>query len=152
VNSLDIQGILELLPHRYPLLLVDRVLEFEPGVSLTAIKNVTMNEPHFCGHFPVEPVMPGVLMIEALAQAACVLGYKSTETSYKNGDLYLFAGANNIRFKRIVKPGDQLRLDIEVLKVRGELIKVQGIASVDDEMACSAEIVSIMRRGDASDT
>lgn len=141
--ALDIQQILQHLPHRPPFLLVDRVLEFEPSKSLIAIKNVTINEPFFIGHFPKRPVMPGVLIIEALAQAAGILAFVSTGEDPQGNSLYYFAGIDNARFKRIVEPGDQLRLEIEIIKVRKNLVKAHGIAKVDNEIACSADLMSI---------
>lgn len=141
--ALDIQQILQHLPHRPPFLLVDRVLEFEPSKSLVAIKNVTINEPFFVGHFPKRPVMPGVLIIEALAQAAGILAFVSTGEDPQGNSLYYFAGIDNARFKRIVEPGDQLRLEIEILKVRKNLVKAHGIAKVGNDIACSADLMSI---------
>jgi len=149
VNTLDIHHVLKHLPHRYPFLLVDRVLDYEVAKSLTAIKNVTINEPFFCGHFPQRPVMPGVLMLEALAQAAGVLAFLSTGEDPTGDDIYYFAAIDNARFKRIVEPGDQLKLGVEVTKVRGGLMKVHGIASVDEEVACTADLMSI-RKGNES--
>src|SRR5476649_2128587 len=108
---MDIQKILECLPHSYPFLLIDRVVKLDVGKTLTAIKNVSYNEPFFTGHFPNEPIMPGVLILEALAQATCVLAIKSSEADPKKA-LYLFAGIDNARFKQIVRPGDQLVLEV----------------------------------------
>jgi 3-hydroxyacyl-[acyl-carrier-protein] dehydratase len=140
-NAIDIQEILTLLPHRFPFLLIDRVIEIDLGKSLVALKNVTINEPFFVGHFPGLPVMPGVLMLEAMAQAGGVLAYKSTNTTPKDGILY-FAGVDNARFRRIVVPGDQLRLEVKVLKMKREFWKLAGSAYVGDELACSAEFLS----------
>lgn len=140
---LDIQGILKNLPHRPPFLLVDRVLEAEPSKSIVAIKNVTINEPFFVGHFPKRPVMPGVLIIEALAQTAGILAFISTDEDPQGNALYYFAGIDNARFKRIVEPGDQLRLEIEIIKARKNLVKAHGVAKVGDEIACSADLMSI---------
>ncbi|MGD9107724.1 MAG: 3-hydroxyacyl-ACP dehydratase FabZ [Gammaproteobacteria bacterium] len=131
------------LPHRPPFLLVDRVLKFEPSKSIVAIKNVTMNEPFFVGHFPKRPVMPGVLIIEALAQAAGILAFLSTNEDPQGNSLYYFAGIDNARFKRIVEPGDQLHLEVEITKIRKTLLKAHGIAKVGDEIACSADLMSI---------
>lgn len=141
--ALDIHGILKHLPHRPPFLLVDRVLKIDPFKSLTAIKNVTMNEPFFVGHFPQRPVMPGVLIIEALAQASAILAFASTGEDPHGNSLYYFAGIDNARFKKIVEPGDQLQLEIEVIKMRGILNKMRGIAKVGDEIACSADLMSV---------
>jgi len=141
--ALDIHGILKHLPHRPPFLLVDRVLKIDPFKSLTAIKNVTMNEPFFVGHFPQRPVMPGVLIIEALAQASAILAFASTGEDPHGNNLYYFAGIDKARFKKIVEPGDQLQLEIEVIKMRGVLNKMRGIAKVGDEIACSADLMSV---------
>jgi 3-hydroxyacyl-[acyl-carrier-protein] dehydratase len=139
---MDIHEILKYLPHRNPFLLIDRVIEMVEGESLVAIKNVTMNEDFFMGHFPNRPVMPGVLILEALAQAAGVLAYKSTNTSPSDGVLYYFAGIDNARFRRVVEPGDQLRLEVKVLKCKRDIWKLAGTAHVDGELACSAELLS----------
>jgi 3-hydroxyacyl-[acyl-carrier-protein] dehydratase len=139
---MDINEIIQYLPHRYPFLLIDRVLEIELGKSLVAIKNVTINEPFFTGHFPGMPVMPGVLILEALAQATCVLAYKSTDSKPSDEYLYLFAGIDNARFKRVVVPGDQLRLDVELQKCKQGIWKFSGKASVDGELVCSADMIS----------
>lgn len=139
---MDIHEILKFLPHRYPFLLIDRVLEIDMGNSLTALKNVTMNEAFFMGHFPGKPVMPGVLILEAMAQAGGVLAYKSTNTSPEDGTLYYFAGIDNARFRRVVEPGDQLRLEVKVLRSKRDIWKLEGSAYVGDELACSAEFMS----------
>ena len=139
---MGIQEILKYLPHRYPFLLIDRVVKIEMGESLTAIKNVTMNESFFAGHFPGRPVMPGVLILEAMAQAGGVLAYKSTNTSPEDGVLYYFAGIDNARFRRIVEPGDQLRLEVKVLRSKRDIWKLEGSAYVGDDLACSAEFMS----------
>lgn len=139
---MDIHEILKFLPHRYPFLMIDRVIKIEMGVSLTAIKNVTMNESFFVGHFPERPVMPGVLILEAMAQAGAVLAYKSTNTSPQDGALYYFAGIDNARFRRVVEPGDQLRLEVKVLRSKRDIWKLEGAAYVGDELACSAEFMS----------
>jgi len=145
MKTLDIQQVLKHLPHRYPFLLIDRVLDYEVGKSLVAIKNVTINEPFFCGHFPQRPVMPGVLMLEALAQAAGVLAFVSTGSDPTGDEIYYFAAIDNARFKRIVEPGDQLKLEVEVTKVRRELMKVHATASVDGEVACTADLMSVRK-------
>jgi len=142
MSIMDIQEILKYLPHRYPFLLVDKVLEFEHSKSLVAMKNVTFNEPFFTGHFPGNPIMPGVLILEALAQACCVLANKSLERSDHQNHLYLFAGLDNARFKRVVQPGDQLRLEVEVLKIKSGIYKFGCVATVDGELACSAELIT----------
>lgn len=149
MKQVDIHGIMKNLPHRYPFLLIDRVLTFEAGKSLVALKNVTIGEPYFVGHFPQRPVMPGVLMLEALAQAGAVLAYLSTGGDPTSGELYYFAAIDNARFKRIVEPGDQLRLEVEVIKARRDVMKIRGIASVDGEIACTAELMSV-RKGSES--
>lgn len=142
---MDIHEILKYLPHRHPFLLIDRVIEMEEGKSLVAIKNVTINEPFFVGHFPGRPVMPGVLILEALAQAAGVLAYKSTNTLPSEGVLYYFAGIDNARFRRVVEPGDQLRLEVKVIKTKRDMWKLEGSAHVDGELACAAELLSARR-------
>lgn len=143
---MDINDIMKYLPHRPPFLLVDGVVEIKEGESLAAIKNVTMNEPFFIGHFPNYPVMPGVLIVEALAQAAGILAYKSTNTSPNDGILYLFAGIDNVRFRRVVKPGDQLRLEVKFLWQKRDIWKLEGHAYVEGELACSADLLSAKTR------
>lgn len=144
--NLDITKILQLMPHRYPFLLVDRVLELEPGARIAAIKNVTINEPFFPGHFPGHPVMPGVLIIEALAQAAAVLTYVTLKTSYPEGTLFLFAGIDGARFKRPVEPGDQLRLEVTMDRVKRGVGKFTCRALVDGELACEAELMCALHK------
>ena len=139
---MDIHEILKYLPHRYPLLLIDRVISMEPGKSLIALKNVTINEAFFAGHFPNRPVMPGVLILEAMAQAGGVLAYKSTNTSPEDGTLYYFAGIDKARFRRVVEPGDQLRLEVAVRGSKRNIWMLEGSAYVGDELACSAEFMS----------
>ncbi|WP_044025118.1 3-hydroxyacyl-ACP dehydratase FabZ, partial [Bacillus anthracis] len=134
---LDIQQIKEIIPHRYPFLLVDKVLEVEEGKRAIGIKNVTANEEFFNGHFPDYPVMPGVLIVEALAQVGAVAMLKKEEN---RGRLAFFAGIDNCRFKRQVRPGDQLRLEVEMTRVRGAIGKGKAIATVDGEIACETEI------------
>ncbi len=148
MSVMDINQVLKHLPHRYPFLLIDKVLEFEAEKYLLAVKNVSINEPHFMGHFPQRPVMPGVLILEALAQAAGVLAFASTGDDPQSGALYFFAGIDNARFKRVVEPGDQLQLHVEVLKVRSSLIKVRGTATVDGEVACTADLMSVRKGAD----
>src|SRR3990167_1703535 len=148
---MDINEILKYLPHRYPFLLIDRVIEINQGKSLVALKNVSMNEAYFMGHFPNHPVMPGVLILEAMAQAAAVLAYKSTNTTTQDGAMYYFAGIDNTRFRRIVKPGDQLLLKVQVLRSKRDVWKLEGNAYVDDELACSAEFISARKPGESRD-
>jgi len=142
---MDIHEILSYLPHRFPFLMIDRVMVLEPGKSLVALKNVTINENFFTGHFPGRPVMPGVMMIEAMAQAGAILAYKTTETSPKEGVLFYFAGIDEARFRRVVEPGDQLRIEVKVLRARQEIWKLAGSAYVGDELACSAEFMSVRK-------
>ncbi len=143
---MDIHEILKFLPHRYPFLLIDRVIDMEMGKSLVALKNVTMNEAFFAGHFPNRPVMPGVIILEAMAQAGAVLAYKSTNTSPADGVLYYFAGIDNARFRRIIEPGDQMRLEVKVLRSKRDIWKLEGSAYVGDELACSAEFMSACKK------
>jgi len=149
--NLDINKIMQLMPHRFPFLLVDRVIELEPGARIAAIKNVTINEPFFQGHFPGHPVMPGVLIIEALAQAAAVLTYVTMKTSYPEGTLFLFAGIDGARFKRPVVPGDRLRLEATMDRVKRGVGKFTGRALVDGEIVCEAGLMCALHKaeGDA---
>jgi 3-hydroxyacyl-[acyl-carrier-protein] dehydratase len=141
--TLDINDIVKLIPHRYPFLLVDKIVDFHEGDKLTAIKNVTINEPFFSGHFPERPVMPGVLIVEAMAQAGAVLYFQTMKMRGEDSDkLLLFAGINKARFKRVVEPGDQLRIEVNLIKSKGRIWKLEGEAYVDDKLACSAEIMS----------
>ncbi len=144
LNILEIQEIMALLPHRYPFLMIDRVLDFTPGESLTAIKNVTVNEPIFTGHFPNMPIFPGVLILEALAQATGILGFK-TVTERAENELYLFAAIDEARFKKPVVPGDQLVLEVKFLKERRNLWKFYGEAKVDGQVVCTAELMCARR-------
>jgi 3-hydroxyacyl-[acyl-carrier-protein] dehydratase len=144
LNILEIQEIMALLPHRYPFLMIDRVLDFTPGESLTAIKNVTINEPIFTGHFPTMPIFPGVLILEALAQATGILGFK-TVTERAENELYLFAAIDEARFKKPVVPGDQLVLEVKFLKERRNLWKFYGEAKVDGQVVCTAELMCARR-------
>ncbi|HXG28180.1 MAG TPA: 3-hydroxyacyl-ACP dehydratase FabZ [Nevskiales bacterium] len=146
MKSADINEIMRLLPHRYPFLLVDRVLECEPGQRILAIKNVSMNEPFFMGHFPQRPVMPGVLIVEALAQAACLLGIWSAEGGMEAGTLYYFLGIDKARFKRPVEPGDQLRLQVRLVTSKRGIWKFAAEAHVGHELACEAEIMATARK------
>jgi 3-hydroxyacyl-[acyl-carrier-protein] dehydratase len=144
LNILEIQEIMALLPHRYPFLMIDRVLDFTPGESLTAIKNVTINEPIFTGHFPNMPIFPGVLILEALAQATGILGFK-TVTERSENELYLFAAIDEARFKKPVVPGDQMVMEVKFLKERRNLWKFYGEAKVDGQVVCSAELMCARR-------
>ncbi len=144
LNTLEIQEIMALLPHRYPFLMIDRVLDFTPGESLTAIKNVTVNEPIFTGHFPGMPIFPGVLILEAMAQATGILGFK-TVSERKENELYLFAGIDEARFKKPVVPGDQLVLEVKFLKERRNMWKFYAEAKVDGQVVCSAELMCARR-------
>jgi 3-hydroxyacyl-[acyl-carrier-protein] dehydratase len=144
-DELDIFEVMKHLPHRYPFLLVDRILSCEPGKRLSALKNVTVNEPFFQGHFPNRPVMPGVLILEALAQATGVLGVRSMEESPPDDEMYFFVGIDKARFKRPVGPGDQIRLDVELKKVRRGIWVFYGEASVDGRLAASADLLCTHR-------
>ncbi len=145
-GEMDLQAIAATLPHRYPMLLVDRVLYCKPGKNLRAIKNVTFNEPFFSGHFPGFPVMPGVLVIEAMAQAAAILAYRTAGEPSDSKSLFLFAGIDNARFRRQVIPGDQLTLEIEVLRMVRGIGKFSAVAKVGDEIAAEAELMAALRR------
>lgn len=145
MSEFTIDKVLSYLPHRYPFLMIDRVLSYDEGKSLTAIKNISVNEPQFTGHFPELPVMPGVLIIEAMAQAAAILAYVSTKTSPKDYLFYL-AGLDKIRFKQPVVPGDQVVLKVELGRSRGDFWRVNGEASVNGKIVCSAEIMSARRK------
>jgi len=145
---LDINEIKEYLPQRYPFLLVDRVLEMELGKSIVAYKNVTNNEPFFEGHFPDNPIMPGVLIIEAIAQAAGILGFKTQEKKPKDGFLYYFVGADDLRLRRPVVPGDQLILKAEVITNHRGIYKFKGTAFVGEELAASMTIMCAERKVD----
>lgn len=142
---MDIHQILKQLPHRYPILLVDRVLEIEKGKRIKALKNVSINEPFFVGHFPHRPVMPGVLMLEALAQAAALLAFDLQGVTTDDKTVYYFAGIDGARFKRPVEPGDQLILDVELERMRAGIFKFKARASVGEETATEAELMCTMR-------
>lgn len=139
---MDIHSILKHLPHRYPFLLVDRVTDIVKGERISALKNVTINEPCFTGHFPENPVMPGVLILEALAQTAGLLAFETAEMPENHTSLLYFAGIDGARFRRVVMPGDQLTLNVELLHVRKQLWKFSAKALVNDELACSAELLA----------
>ena len=143
---MDIHKILKQLPHRYPILLVDRVLELDKGVRIKALKNVSINEPHFQGHFPHRPVMPGVLMLEALAQAAALLAFDTLGETPDENTIYYFAGIDGARFKRPVEPGDQLILEVELDRMKAGIFKFKARAKVDDEIAAEAELMCTMRK------
>jgi 3-hydroxyacyl-[acyl-carrier-protein] dehydratase len=136
---LDINGIQGILPHRHPFLLVDRIVELEPGQRAVGLKNVTINEPFFQGHYPQNPIMPGVLMVEAMAQVGGIALHGALEQG--EGKLPLFAGIDGVRFRRVVRPGDQLRIEVEVLKVRRGAGKVRGRVLVEDEAAVEGELL-----------
>ncbi len=135
---MDILGILQTLPHRYPFLLVDRILELEPGKRAVGIKNVTINEPFFQGHWPEQPVMPGVLILEAMAQVAGVMLLTMLENKDKNVTAFM-AGVDRVRFRRTVRPGDQLVIEAVMVRQKGNMGRVQAEAKVDDQVACEGE-------------
>jgi 3-hydroxyacyl-[acyl-carrier-protein] dehydratase len=145
MNSLDINQIKEYLPHRYPMLLVDRVLDYELGKSIVAIKNVTANEEYFSGHFPHKPVMPGVLMIEALAQSAALLAFLTMGRKPDSTSVVYFVGIDAARFKRPVGPGDQLRMEVEIIRSSRGIYKFKARGLVDGETALEAELMCTMR-------
>ena len=142
---MDIHQILKQLPHRYPILLVDRVLELEKGKRIKALKNVSINEPFFSGHFPHRPVMPGVLMLEALAQAAALLAFDTLGVTPDDKTVYYFAGIDGARFKRPVEPGDQLLLHVALDRMRSGIFKFKARATVADELAVEAVLICTMR-------
>ncbi len=143
---MDIQEILKRLPHRYPFLLVDRVLELEKGKRILALKNVTMNEPFFTGHFPNRPVMPGVMMLEALAQAAAILAFDNTGVRPDDDTVFYFVGIDNARFKRPVVPGDQLMLHATLDRAKAGIVKFTARAMVGEAVAAQADLMCTMRR------
>jgi 3-hydroxyacyl-[acyl-carrier-protein] dehydratase len=145
MNTLDINQIKEYLPHRYPMLLVDRVLDWELGKSITAIKNVTINEEFFNGHFPHKPVMPGVLMIEALAQTAALLSFLTMGKKPDENSVVYFIGIDGARFKRPVEPGDQIKMDVEIVRCARGIWKYKARASVDGQTAVEADLMCTMR-------
>lgn len=142
-NYIDINRIMDLLPHRYPLLLIDRILELEPNESIVALKNVTINEPHFTGHFPGSPVMPGVLIIEAMAQASVALVYE-TLGEKSEGKIAYFMSIDNARFRKPVTPGDSLYIHIQKIKVRGNVWKFKGEAKVDGALCAEASYTAMI--------
>jgi 3-hydroxyacyl-[acyl-carrier-protein] dehydratase len=137
---MDIKAILDLLPHRYPFVMVDRILDFERGKSITGLKNVSMGEPCFQGHFPEEPVMPGVLILEGMAQVGAVLAYLSTESI--EGKLVYFAGLDKVRFRKVVRPGDQVIFKLQLTKQKSKLTKMSGKAYVDDVLVAEADLLA----------
>lgn len=145
METLDIHEILNHLPHRYPFLLIDRVTECEPGQHLIGYKNVTYNEPYFTGHFPQRPVMPGVLILEAMAQATGILAFRTVGEIPDENSLYYFVGVDNARFKQPVNPGDQLVLKVTYIKQKRGIWKFDGEASVDGNVVCSAELMCAER-------
>ena len=142
---MDIHQILEHLPHRYPFVLVDRVLEIEPGNKIKAVKNVSINEPFFPGHFPHHPVMPGVLIVEALAQAAAILSFKTGNFMPSDDSVYYFAGIDKARFKKPVSPGDQLILEVSIDRILKGIWKYNCYASVDGKLVAEADIMCILK-------
>ncbi len=142
---MDIHKVMSLLPHRYPFLLIDRVVDFAPNDFLVGIKNVTFNEPFFAGHFPVRPVMPGVLIVEAMAQATGLLAMESRADEIAKSSLYYFVGIDKARFKQPVEPGDQLRIEVKLLRVRRGIWKFDGVATVDDATVATAEMMCTAR-------
>ena len=136
----DIQAIMDYLPHRYPFLLVDRVLEIVPGEKIVALKNVTMNEPFFQGHFPSKPIMPGVLIVEAMAQAGGILF--SSQLKENHGNLFYFMGMDKVKFRKPVVPGDQIILEVQIVRQRSKAVKMAGTAKVDQKVVAEAEIMA----------
>ncbi|HEY8085865.1 MAG TPA: 3-hydroxyacyl-ACP dehydratase FabZ [Methylophilaceae bacterium] len=145
MSSMDIHEILNYLPHRYPFLLVDRVISLEEGKEIVAVKNVTINEPFFPGHFSYYPVMPGVLVVEAMAQAAAVLSFKTMGSKPSDDSVYYFAGIDNVRFKRPVTPGDQLILKVKIDRIMRGIWKYNGQALVDDVVVAEADLLCTLK-------
>ena len=145
-DTLDIRQILDTLPHRYPFILVDKVISLVPNEKITAIKNVTINEEFFVGHFPNYPVMPGVLIIEALAQTAGILSFKSMNETADDKTLYFFVGIDNCRFKKPVSPGDVLNLNVSIEKVRGGVWKYNATATVEEDTCAQADLMCALRK------
>ena len=143
MSTYDIHKIMDYLPHRYPFLLLDRVLEMVPGERVKALKNVTINEPFFQGHFPGIPVMPGVLIMEAMGQAGGVLAYESLIEKSKKGNLIFFTGIDKARFRKPVVPGDQLIFELKLLKKRAKLVRMAGVATVDGNLVAEAELMAV---------
>ncbi len=145
MSSMDIQEIMQYLPHRFPFLLIDRVASVEPGKRIVALKNVTINEPFFPGHFPNRPVMPGVLILEAMAQAAAILSFKTADTKPDANSVYYFVGIDKARFKKPVEPGDQLRLEVEITRSLKGIWKFNARAFVVDHLVAEADIMCTVR-------
>ena len=143
--SMNIHEILDHLPHRYPFVLVDKVISMKLGKEITAIKNVTINEPYFPGHFPYHPVMPGVLIVEALAQAAALLSFKTMDTKPTEDSVYYFAGIDNARFKKPVNPGDQIILHVKIDRILKGIWKYSGTATVDGDVVAEANMMCILK-------
>lgn len=143
MKTLDIKDIMSFLPHRYPFLLIDKIIDYDPGKRVTALKNVTLNEPHFQGHFPQVPVMPGVLILEAMGQAGGVLAHVSLPEKM-HGRLVYFTGIDKARFRQPVVPGDQLILECKLLNMRSKAMRMSGIASVDGKKVAEAELMAII--------
>jgi len=146
MSAMDIHQILQHLPHRYPILLVDRVIEIVPGERITALKNVSVNEPFFPGHYPHHPVMPGVLIVEAMAQAAAILSFRSMGDKPDEKSVYYFVGIDGARFKKPVSPGDQLIMDVKFIMNRRGMWKFAATAKVDGQIAAEAELICTMRQ------
>lgn len=146
MTAMDIHQILEYLPHRYPILLVDRVLDVVPGERITALKNVSMNEPFFPGHYPHHPVMPGVLIVEAMAQTAAILSFKTMGGKPDDKSVYYFVGIDGARFKRPVSPGDQLIMEVSITANKRGMWKFAGQAKVDGQVVCEAELICTVRK------
>jgi len=146
MTQMDIHEILEYLPHRYPILLVDRVLYLVPGERIVALKNVTMNEPFFPGHYPHHPVMPGVLVVEAMAQTAAILSFKTMGAKPDDKSVYYFVGIDGARFKRPVGPGDQLIMEVGITLNKRGMWKFSAQAKVDGQVACEAELICTVRK------
>lgn len=144
-TSMDIHEVLEHLPHRYPFVLIDRVVSMELGKEITAIKNVSVNEPYFPGHFPYHPVMPGVLIVEAMAQAAAILSFKTMNTKPSDDSVYYFAGIDSARFKKPVSPGDQIILNVKIDRILKGIWKYSGVARVNDTVVAEAEMMCILK-------
>jgi 3-hydroxyacyl-[acyl-carrier-protein] dehydratase len=144
-TSMDIHEILDYLPHRYPFVMIDRVVSYELGKEITAIKNVSINEPYFPGHFPYHPVMPGVMIVEAMAQAAAILSFKTMDTKPTDDSVYYFAGIDNARFKKPVSPGDQIVLNVKIDRILKGIWKYTGVAKVDDVVVAEASMMCILK-------
>lgn len=144
-TSMDIHEILDHLPHRYPFVLIDRVVSLELGKEITAIKNVSVNEPYFPGHFPYHPVMPGVLIVEAMAQAAAILSFKTMDTKPSDDSVYYFAGIDSARFKKPVSPGDQIILNVKIDRILKGIWKYSGVAKVDGVVVAEAQMMCILK-------